>query len=44
MTRLYMLNGEDEVRFHDLEGDTFYLGRAPDNDIASTTSTSPGDT
>jgi signal transduction histidine kinase/pSer/pThr/pTyr-binding forkhead associated (FHA) protein/ActR/RegA family two-component response regulator len=33
MTRLYMLNGEDEVRFQELEGDTFYLGRAPDNEI-----------
>jgi signal transduction histidine kinase/pSer/pThr/pTyr-binding forkhead associated (FHA) protein/ActR/RegA family two-component response regulator len=33
MTRVYMLSGDDEVRFHDLTGDTFFLGRAPENDI-----------
>jgi len=33
MTRLYILSGKDEGRFHELESETFFLGRAQDNDV-----------
>jgi len=33
MIKLYMLDGEDEMQSFDLEGNTIYIGRSPDNDI-----------
>ena len=33
MTKLYILSGKDEGRFHDLVGETVFIGRGPDNDI-----------
>ncbi len=33
MTTLYIVNGSNQTRSLDLEADTFYIGRSPDNDI-----------
>jgi signal transduction histidine kinase/ActR/RegA family two-component response regulator len=33
MTNLYILSGKNQGRFHELKGETVFLGRAQDNDI-----------
>ncbi len=33
MSKIYVISGPDKGRSFDLEGDTIYIGRSPDNDI-----------
>ena len=33
MTKLYVMGGKEEHQSFDLQGETFYIGRAPENDI-----------